>query len=65
MCTIRAQFALLAAQPGIGRKVSRYSDLREWKVRSGQGAYRILYRIDGDEVVITSVKHSKESRSGE
>ena len=61
---IRGDFPLLLAQPGIGRQLKDRPSLREWKVRFGRSAYHVQYRIVNGDVLVTSIRHNREERSG-
>ena len=58
--TIRAGFALLRSQRGIGRVITTDPEAREWTVWFGRAAYRIQYEIRAREIVIMRVRHSRE-----
>jgi plasmid stabilization system protein ParE len=36
-------------------------DFREWVIEFGSGAYVVLYRYDGREIVILAVRHGREA----
>ena len=60
--TIRTGLRLLARHPRAGRPVEApLDDLREWPMRFGSGGYVALYRLDGEDVVILAVRHSREA----
>ncbi len=58
--TIRAGFALLRSQHGIGRVITTDPEAREWTVWFGRAAYRIQYEVRAGDVVIMRVRHSRE-----
>jgi plasmid stabilization system protein ParE len=58
---VRTNFPLLLSQPGIGRSLSERPHLREWKVRFGKGAFRVVYVPEKQTVTIISIQHSLES----
>jgi len=58
---IRQGVKVLGKHPKIGRPVEELPpELREWVIESGSGAYVILYRYDGKEVVLLAVRHRRE-----
>ena len=58
---IRLAVKTLRLHPEIGRPVEgELVELREWVVEFGQGSYVVLYRTDGDEVVLLGVRHRRE-----
>jgi plasmid stabilization system protein ParE len=59
---IRQGIKLLAKYPEMGRPVEELpADSREWLIEFGSGAYVALYRYDGKEVVILTVRHGREA----
>jgi plasmid stabilization system protein ParE len=65
---IDEQFALVAANPGIGRPYESDADLgdpdlRELVIRFGAGGYVALYRYDlkHDAVVMLAFRHQREA----
>ena len=53
---------MLTSHPEIGRPVEEMlPDYREWIIDFGQGAYVALYHLDGKQVVILAVRHSREA----
>ena len=60
--TIRQGVRILAFHPEIGRPLDDLSpEFREWIIEFGHGAYVVLYRYDGKQVVLLSIRHSRES----
>ena len=60
--TIRQGVRILATQPEIGRPIEDLPfEFREWIIEFGHGAYVVLYRYDGKEVVILTIRHGRES----
>ncbi len=60
--TIRAAVTTLQSTPEIGRIADpELRHYREWFIPFGASAYVILYRIDNHEVVLVSVRHSREA----
>jgi plasmid stabilization system protein ParE len=58
---IRHGVKLLAKFPEMGRPVEELpTEFREWVIEFGSGAYIALYRYDGKEVVILTVRHGRE-----
>jgi plasmid stabilization system protein ParE len=46
----------------IGRPMEELPpEFREWVIEFGSGAYLVLYRYDGKEVVILAVRHGREA----
>jgi plasmid stabilization system protein ParE len=59
---IRQGVKVLGRQPQIGRTVEELlPEFREWVIEFGHGAYVVLYRFDGKEVVILAVRHGREA----
>jgi len=59
---IRQGVKLLGKNPEIGRPVEEMpAEFREWVIEFGSGAYVALYRYDGKEVVILTVRHGREA----
>ncbi|WP_063800946.1 type II toxin-antitoxin system RelE/ParE family toxin [Burkholderia ubonensis] len=51
---------LIAENPGIG---APRAEFREWAAKFGRSSYVIRYaELDGDEVLVTRVWHSREHR---
>lgn len=60
--TIRQGVKALGRHPEIGRPVDELPpDFREWVIEFGPGAYIVLYRYDGEQVVILAVRHGREA----
>lgn len=60
--TLRDGANYLAGFPEVGRPMNDQSARRELFLPFGAGAYVLRYRIDGDNIVIIRVWHSKERR---
>jgi plasmid stabilization system protein ParE len=59
---IRQGLKLLGKHPEMGRPVDELpTEFREWVMEFGSGAYVVLYRYDGKEVVILAVRHGREA----
>jgi len=59
--SIRHGVKSLGQFPQMGRPVDELPpEFREWIIEFGQGAYVVLYRYDGKEVVILAVRHGRE-----
>ena len=59
---IRQGVKLLGKHPEIGRPIEDLpEEFREWVVEFGSGAYVILYRYSGTEVVILAIRHGREA----
>lgn len=57
---IRLGMAALADHPYIGRPVEDLpSEFREWFIPFGGSGYVVLYRTDGETVVILAARHAK------
>jgi plasmid stabilization system protein ParE len=60
--TIRAAAAMLSRHPEIGRTMDGMDDrFREWLIPFGSSGYAMIYRVDGDEVLILAVRHQREA----
>jgi plasmid stabilization system protein ParE len=58
---IRQGVKILASQPEIGRPIDELPpEFREWIIEFGHGAYVVLYRYDGKEVVLLAIGHGRE-----
>jgi plasmid stabilization system protein ParE len=59
---IRQGVKLLGKHPEIGRPIEDLpAEFREWVIEFGSGAYVILYRYEGTEVVILAIRHGREA----
>jgi len=59
---IRQGVKILASHPEIGRPVDELpSEFREWVIEFGHGAYVVLYRYDGKDLVLLAVRHGREA----
>lgn len=59
---IRQGVKNLAVNPQIGPPVDEMPpEFREWIIEFGQGAYVVLYRYDGSEVVLLAIRHGREA----
>jgi plasmid stabilization system protein ParE len=62
---IRQGLKLLGKHPEMGRPVEDLpTEFREWIIEFGDGAYIVLYRYDKKEVVILTIRHSREAGYG-
>jgi plasmid stabilization system protein ParE len=60
--TIRAGVKILASQPRIGHPAEDLDpEYREWLIPFGQGGYLVLYRLDGDAVILLAIRHGREA----
>lgn len=60
--TIKEKVAELAEFPESGRPVEEMApQFREWPIPFGNTGYVALYRIDGNLIIVLSVKHQKEA----
>ncbi|WP_395020596.1 type II toxin-antitoxin system RelE/ParE family toxin [Dongia sp.] len=58
---IRESVKVLAAQPGIGRRVEGYPpEYREWFIIFGSGGYIVRYRNEGEHITVLMLRHGKE-----
>jgi plasmid stabilization system protein ParE len=58
---IRQGVKILASHPEIGRPVDELPpEFREWVIEFGQGAYVVLYRFHGKEVLL-AIRHGREA----
>ena len=59
---IRQGLKILSSHPEIGRPVEELPpEFREWVIEFGQGAYVVLYRYDGKEIVVLAIRHGREA----
>ncbi len=59
---IRGGVKILTSHPEIGRPVDELSpEFREWVIEFGQGAYVVLYRFEGKEILILAIRHGREA----
>ena len=59
---IRGGVRILASQPRIGHPADDMDpEFREWLIPFGQGGYLVLYRVDGDAVILLAVRHGGEA----
>jgi plasmid stabilization system protein ParE len=62
IAAIRQGMKVIAALPTAGRTVEELpSDVREWIIEFGHGAYIVLYSIRQDEIVVLAIRHSREA----
>jgi plasmid stabilization system protein ParE len=60
--TIRQGVRILASHPEAGRPIEDMPpEFREWIIEFGHGAYVVLYRFDGKEVLLLTIRHGRES----
>jgi len=58
---IRDSVKILAALPEIGRPVADMEpQFRDWLIEFGDGGYVARYHYDGRDVVVLTVRHTKE-----
>lgn len=58
---IRSCVKNIEQHPNIGRPVEDMeTEFREWLIDFGDSGYVVLYRYQGDSVVILAVRHQKE-----
>lgn len=63
--SIRAGVRILATQPRIGHPAADMDpEFREWLIPFGQSGYLVLYRLDGQDVVLLAVRHGREAGFG-
>lgn len=59
---IRQGLKLHGKHPEMGRPVEELpTEFREWGIEFGSGAYVVLYRYDGHDVVLLAVRHGREA----
>ena len=59
---IRDGVKILTTHPEIGRPVDDLpEEFREWVIEFGHGAYVVLYRYDGKEIVLLAIRHGREA----
>ena len=59
---IRDSVKILAAHPEIGRPVDDMEpEFRDWLIEFGDGGYVARYHYDGRDVVVLTVRHTKEA----
>lgn len=60
--TIRQGVKILATHPEAGRPIEELPpEFREWIIEFGHGAYVVLYRYDGKEVLLLTIRHGREA----
>jgi plasmid stabilization system protein ParE len=64
LLTIREGVRLLQDHPNAGRAVPDGHGNREWAIPFGASGYLVIYRIDGEKVVILRVRHIRETKFG-
>ena len=63
--SIRAGVRILTTQPLIGHPAEDMAPAyREWLIPFGQSGYLVLYRSDGDAVVLLAIRHRREAGFG-
>jgi addiction module RelE/StbE family toxin len=59
---IRSGVRILQSQPRIGHPASDMAaGYREWLIPFGHSGYVVLYRIDGEEVILLALRHGREA----
>lgn len=59
---IREHMLVLESHPAIGRPADKMSaEFREILIPFGESGYVALYRMDGDRVVVLTVRHQSEA----
>lgn len=59
---IRAGVTILKDHPQIGYPAAEMDpSFREWLIRFGQSGYLVLYRLNGNTVVLLAVQHATEA----
>jgi plasmid stabilization system protein ParE len=59
---IRAGVKIIGGHPETGRPAEEMNpEYREWLINFGDSGYIVLYRYDGNTVVILAVRHQKEA----
>jgi len=59
---IREGVKILGRNPELGRPIEEMTtEFREWIIEFGQGAYVVLYRFDGKEIVLLAIRHGREA----
>lgn len=59
---IREGVALLGDHPEAGRPIEEMpAEFREWPIGFGAAGYVVLYRYDGQDIVIVAVRHGREA----
>ena len=60
--SIRAGVEILASQPRIGHPADDMDpEYREWLIPFGQRGYPVLYRIEGEAVILLAIRHGREA----
>lgn len=60
--TIRAGSNILAQHPEIGRRMDGMeNEYREWLIDFGDSGYVMLYRYDGQTLLILALHHQREA----
>lgn len=63
--TIRQGMQVVAEHPAVGRPANRMEpEFREWLIGFGDNGYVVLYRLEGEQAVVLSVRHQKEAGYG-
>lgn len=59
---IRAWGKVIALQPGVGRPAEDMEpEYREWLIDFGGSGYIALYRYEGENAVVLTVRHRREA----
>jgi plasmid stabilization system protein ParE len=59
---IRQGVTLLSSHPQAGRAVDDMEPgFREWPIGFGDSGYIVLYRYDGDDLVLLAIRHAREA----
>lgn len=58
---IRSGVRILEGHPSAGRAADDMDEsYREWPIDFGDHGYVVLYRLNGDDVIIVNVRHGRE-----
>jgi plasmid stabilization system protein ParE len=59
---IRESISALEQHPDIGRRVEGMDpELREWIISFGRDGYLVLYRHDGRDLLVLTIRHGREA----
>ena len=62
---LRKGVRILADQPRIGHPAEDMDPAyREWLIPFGQSSYVVLYRLDGEDVILLAIRHGREAGFG-
>lgn len=62
---IRDGVSILSRHPRAGRPIEDMeAEFRHWPIAFGNSGYAVLYRVDGEDVILLAIWHQREAGLG-